>query len=186
MREIVCPWQDIEYVLLNFGATLGAAAQGYLSFMGSRFARGKRPDLTGGGLMRSYGSWTEVRNEGQRIKGDERILGESAFVQRILSHAEEGLRRPRAPKMSLKTLAQRVGALCEIEPDSLCHKSRKAHLVEARSLFCFWAVRNLGYAATTVASFIGTTQPGIGYAADRGEAIACEKGYRLDEAQLLI
>jgi hypothetical protein len=52
----------------------------------------------------------------------------------------------------------------------LCHKSRKAHLVEARSLFRFWAVRNLGYAATTVASFIDMTQPGI-YAADRGQAM---------------
>ncbi len=182
MGEIVRPWQDADYVLLNFGASARSARQGYLSFMENRFARRRRPDLTGGGLMRSYGSWTEVRNEGQRIKGDERILGESAFVQRILSHAEEELRRPRAPRMSLKTLAQRVGALYEIEPDSLYDKSRKAHLVEARSLFCFWAVRNLGFAATTVASFIGMTQPGIGYAADRGEAIACKKGYRLDEA----
>jgi len=42
----------------------------------------KRPDLTGGGLLRSYGSWGEVKRIGnmERIKGDERILGDSAFV----------------------------------------------------------------------------------------------------------
>ncbi len=182
MGEIVRPWQDADYVLLNFGASARSARQGYLSFMESRFARGKRPDLTGGGLMRSYGSWTEVRKEGRRIKGDERILGGNAFVQRILSHAQEKMRRPRAPKMSLKTLAQRVGALYEINPDLFLEKNRKARLVEARSLFCFWAVRNLGYAATTAASFLRMTQPGVGYAADRGEAIAREKGFVLDEA----
>lgn len=56
-------------------------------------------------------------------------------------------------------------------------------LAEARSLFCFWAVRNLGYAATTAASFLRMTQPGVGYAADRGEAVARRKGFVLGEAQ---
>jgi len=90
MGEIVRPWQDARCPLLNFGA----ARQRHLSFMENRSARGKRPDLTGGGLTRGCGSWTEVRKEGQRIKGDERIPGESAFVQGILSHAEERLRGP--------------------------------------------------------------------------------------------
>ncbi len=99
-----------------------------------------------------------------------------------LSHAEEEMRRPRAPKMLLKTLAQRVGALYGINPDLFLEKSRKARLVEARSLFCFWAVRDLGCAATTAASFLRMTQPGVGYVADRGEAIAREKGFVLGEA----
>jgi len=72
----------------------------------------------------------------------------------------------------------------EINPDLLSEKSRKAHLVEARSLFCFRAARHLGYAATATASFLRMTRPGAGCAADRGEAIARAKGFVLGEAKL--
>jgi len=72
----------------------------------------------------------------------------------------------------------------EINPDLLSEKSRKAHLVEARSLFCFRAARNLGYAATAAASFLRMTRPGVGCAADRGEAIARAKGFVRGEAWL--
>ncbi len=45
---------------------------------------GKRADLIGWGLTRSYGGWTAVK-EHQRnkvlAKGDERILGDSDFVE---------------------------------------------------------------------------------------------------------
>ena len=70
----------------------------------------------------------------------------------------------------------------EINPDLLSEKSRKAHLVEARSLFCFRAARHLGYAATATASFRRMTRPGAGCAADRGEAVARAKGFVLGEA----
>ena len=47
----------------------------------------------GGGLIRSLGGWDEVkmmRLTGQdRIKSDQRILGESSFVQDVLSESEE-------------------------------------------------------------------------------------------------
>ncbi|MBW1700059.1 MAG: transposase, partial [Deltaproteobacteria bacterium] len=44
--------------------------------------------------------------------------------------------------------------------------------VEARSLFCYWAVRELGYTATDMARRLGMTQPAVGYAVRRGEKIA--------------
>jgi putative transposase len=68
-----------------------------------------------------------------------------------------------------------------LTPTGLSDKSRRTHLVEARSLFCYFAVRELGYAATAVASYLGLTQPGVGYAVDRGEAIAREKTFTLGE-----
>lgn len=45
------------------------------------------PDLTGGGLLRSIGGWTVLkglRKAGIRVKGDERILGDSDFVKNVL------------------------------------------------------------------------------------------------------
>jgi hypothetical protein len=49
--------------------------------------------LIGGGLIRSLGGWDEVKKirvSGQdRIKSDQRILGDSDFVSDILSESEE-------------------------------------------------------------------------------------------------
>jgi len=44
--------------------------------------QGRRPDLVGGGLLRSHGGWASLkalRKAGAHQKGDERILGESTF-----------------------------------------------------------------------------------------------------------
>jgi hypothetical protein len=170
-------WQDVDCVLLAFGNARKKARRLYLSSMESRLARGRRPDLAGGGLLRSYGSWEEVRKMGQRVKGDERILGDDAFVQRILSGERRSRRRQAG--LTLDSLAQRVSNLYDITLESLCSRSRRSLLVEARSLFCFWAVRLGGFQATHVAAFLDMTPPGIGYAADRGEKIARDKGHSL-------
>jgi hypothetical protein len=60
----------------------------------------------------SHGSWTEVRKPGQRIKGDERILGDSPFVQSMLS-GERLSHRTAAGQagVTFTTLVQRIGDL---------------------------------------------------------------------------
>lgn len=176
MGKVLYPWQDIDYVLRNFGHTERTARQIYLSSMESRLARGRRPDLTGGGLIRSYGSWTEVKKTGQRIKGDERILGDSDFVQRMLTGEPTRIRADREG-LTLDYLAGRVRDLCGITPESLGSGSRRSQVVEARSLFCFWAHRYGLFPAAKIAHFLHMTPPGVGYAVERGERIAHEKGY---------
>jgi hypothetical protein len=49
--------------------------------------------------------------------------------------------------------------------------------VEARSLFAFWAVREGRVPCAHVAAFLNITPPGVGYAIERGEVIARERGY---------
>jgi hypothetical protein len=54
-----------------------------------------RPDLVGGGLIRSVGSWSEVlslRRAKERVFTDERILGRGDFVETILRGADERLK----------------------------------------------------------------------------------------------
>lgn len=180
MGRALHPWQDADYVLRHFNAGTENARRNYLSFMQSRLTRGKRPDLTGGGLLRSYGSWAEVKKtaHSERIKGDERILGDSGFVQRILS-GERLSPRTRQSGVTPDALAARIGDLYDIAIESLCSKNRRSHLVEARSLFCFRAVRHGGFPVARVAAFLNMTPTGVGYAAERGEAIAHKKGYTL-------
>ncbi len=87
-------WQDVEYVLGFFGKRLGGAQKKYGLYVEKGVSMGRRPELVGGGLIRSLGGWDEIKKmrlTGQdRIKSDQRILGESDFVLRarakITSH----------------------------------------------------------------------------------------------------
>ena len=57
---------------------------------------GRRPELVGGGLIRSSGGWGVLKAMSKariHLKGDERILGESDFVKKVLSERGEKLTR---------------------------------------------------------------------------------------------
>ena len=48
-----------------------------MSFVSEGAKEGRRPELVGGGLLRSLGGWKglkELRNSGEKVRGDERIL----------------------------------------------------------------------------------------------------------------
>ncbi len=68
-----------------------------------------------------------------------------------------------------------------IEADDIFLKGKQQKRVKARSLFCFWAVRELGISLTELARRLGISVPGVGYSVERGESIACESDYRLIE-----
>ncbi|MCF6291152.1 MAG: transposase [Desulfobacterales bacterium] len=54
-------WQDRDYVLRRFGKKEKAARSAYRQFVADGVGQGRRPDLVGGGLVRSLGGWSEVR-----------------------------------------------------------------------------------------------------------------------------
>jgi putative transposase len=57
---------------------------------------GRLPELTGGRLIRSLRGWEEVkaqRRQRASMKGDERILGESEYVTKVLRAANESLKK---------------------------------------------------------------------------------------------
>jgi len=86
-------WQDTKYVLSFFGKKVSEAREYYLSYMESGIDQGRRPELVGGGPIRSLDGWAEVKKmrlKGHdRLKGDERILGDSAFVMEVLAEADD-------------------------------------------------------------------------------------------------
>lgn len=117
-------------------------------------------------------------NKGDSIKSDERILGDSEFVMQVLAEADETFDR----RYKLKSLGydvakveDRVLDLFGIKRDRLYSGSRKKRITEARSVFCYWCVRELGESMTSIAKRLDLTQPAFGYTIDRGEEIA-EKG----------
>ena len=68
-------FQDVDYILNLFGGKILEARRLYLEFVKKGISLGRRPDLTGGGLVRSAGGWSaskSMRKGEIRMKGDER------------------------------------------------------------------------------------------------------------------
>jgi putative transposase len=179
-------WYDTTYVLSYFGKDVSGARKRYLSYVKKGVDQGRRPELVGGGLVRSLGGWCAVKKlrlKGQdRIKGDERILGDGEFVTALLSEANERLERRYELKglgYDLEKIGQRVSEIYGIEKEQIYSRGRRKVQVAARDLLCFWAVRELGMSCTGVAEHLGMSQPGVGYAVSRGEKIAKEYKYQL-------
>jgi len=181
-------WCDTKYVFSYFGKKVSDSRKFYLSYVKEGIDQGRRPELVGGGLVRSLGGWSAVRKlrlKGQdRIKGDERILGDGEFVSALLSDANEKLDRCYELKglgYDLTKIGQRVSKIYGIDNEEIYSRGRRKAQVEARDLFCYWAVRELGISCTDVAKRLGMSQPGVGYAVSRGEKNAKKHKYQLHE-----
>ena len=54
-------WQATQEVLTRFGPTPRQARAAYCGFMAAGLSQGRRPELEGGGLLRSVGGWQAVQ-----------------------------------------------------------------------------------------------------------------------------
>lgn len=178
-------WQEVDYILACFDKKISIARKRYGEFVRDGVAVGKRPELTGGGLIRSLGGWQTAKNAlstMDRLKGDERILGGSDFVAHVLRHAEEEMNRRdrlRHDGYGIDRLAKEVADLFDIEPDRIFEPGKYPRIVQARGLFCYWAVRELGMTATALAEKLRLSQPAVSMAVKRGEQLSREKRYTL-------
>ena len=87
MGKVKREWQNSEYVLSFFGQNR-YRRRNYQQYVQKGVALGRRPELVGGGLVRSLGGWSEVlalRGRGEKQRSDQRILGDSEFVQDVIS-----------------------------------------------------------------------------------------------------
>jgi len=117
------------------------------------------------------------------MKGDERILGDGDFVMDVLSEANERMDRRYELKSrgyDIEKLEDRVLEIYGVDKDELYSKSRQKIRADARSVFCYWAVRELGVEGTQVAKRLGMSQPGIAYAVKKGERIVKDRNLRME------
>lgn len=181
-------WQDVNYVLGYFSSSARHSQKNYFSFVAKGLKEGRRNDLTGGGLIRSLGGWSEVKKLREKdmhhIMSDERILGDSEFVESVLSYANERYESSYELKRrgyDLDRIAERVAEIYGIEVHHVYSKGKQTQKVKARSLLCYWAVREVGVSLREMARRLEMTAPAIGYAVERGESLAKDNGYRLLE-----
>lgn len=159
-------WQDIDTVLAYFGRGRKAVEK-YEQYVAEGISLGKRPELVGGGLIRSLGGWFQVlslRRKGIKVVSDERILGRDEFIHRLMSEAEEReketLRLGREVP-GLQDLAKRIMRGEGIEESEFRSGTRNREVVRARRLFCQLAVGRMGYPGAEVARFLGVTTSSV-------------------------
>jgi len=178
-------WQDIDWILRLFSDRIGVARGRYHQFVEKGISMGRRKDLTGGGLIRSMGGWAAVKSMRQAKmfeKSDERILGDGDFVDQVLSAAEERMERTNlliSKGYNLKMIAQRVCFLMGLEPSEIWKIGKARGRVAARSLLCFWAVRELGMRMTDLSRRLNLSLTGVSQSVMRGERIAEANGFKL-------
>lgn len=183
MGEQKNDWQDMSYVLRLFGSHMSQARRRYRQFVEKGIELGRRPELVGGGLVRSLGGWSEVktlRRERAFMKGDERILGESNFVEKVLKHAEETMIRKyqaKAKGLDLDGVARQVANLFDMEIKEVWSAGKKRELVNARSMLCFWAVRELHISMTSLARRLNISITAVSNSVSRGERLVKINGY---------
>lgn len=155
-------WQDTEYVLSYFGKGVGRRRK-YLRFVEEGIKMGRRPELVGGGLIRSMGGWSEVfalRRRGEKTASDERILGDGKFVEKVIAEWSEVGRanlRLTGVRKSLSLLAQQVCENLGVTIEELRAGSRRRVIMKGREEIAQVAVKGLGYSGAEVARYLGVT-----------------------------
>ncbi len=168
-------WQDVETVLGYFGSRRKTAVMKYEEFVREGVGQGRRPELVGGGLIRSLGGWSQVvslRRKGMQIVHDDRILGSSDFVSGLLREAEG--KEKETLRLSLKgrdldSLAQEIANREGVEEKVLRGGSRSAAAVRARRILCQLAVKKLNYYGAEVARYLGMTTSAVNRSANSKE-----------------
>ena len=149
---------------------------------------GRRKELTGGGLIRSMGGWTVVKSMRKAKmfeKSDERILGD--FVTQVLSVAEEQMEQRNlliSQGYDLKMISERVSSVMNLEPSEIWKVGKSRRRVAARSLLCFWAVRELGISMTELSRRLNLSLSGVSQSVTRGENIAEINDFKLLDRKL--
>ena len=180
-------FQDVDYILRLFGRKIPEAHRLYLEFVKKGVATGRRPELTGGGLVRSAGGWSALkamRNGESRMKGDERILGQGDFVETVLKAARENLDRKskvRALGYDFDWLVGRVLSLFDLTFNELLTGGKQRKMVRARSVLCYWGTRELGMSAVSLSKKLDIAPSTASECAMRGQKIVEEHGWRLLE-----
>jgi REP element-mobilizing transposase RayT len=162
MGKVKRRWQNTDYVLSFFGQDR-YRLRNYLNYIKNGVAAGRRPELVGGGLLRSIGGWSEVvavRRRGEKQASDQRILGDGEFVQEIISGLDNLVKenlRLSGQRIDINGLAEHVCDTYDISLGELRSGSRRRAAVKARSMMCWVGVRELGYSGADVARYLGVT-----------------------------
>lgn len=168
-------WQDANYVLSCFGNSIRKGRKICQTFLAEGVKQGRRPDLVGGGLIRSLGGWSVVRGwqiSKQKVIADERILGKDDFVEKILEEAESKVKS----SFPLNWLRQKITELIEeackmrgVSWQEMRLGSRRREVSKIRSNLAYDLARNWGVPLAEIARQLGVSTSAISQILKRGQ-----------------
>jgi len=133
-------------------------------------------------------AWADGQNTSQKkkmqkhLKGDERILGDSDFVQSVLQNQNEDLERKyrlQVAGINFKAVVEEVADMYQLEPESLLVPGGRGLLAMGRALICFWCVKELGMRGIQVAEKMKISPGAVTKSAKRGREMAKKAGLKL-------
>jgi putative transposase len=170
------PWQDRAYVLAWFGQRERPAYQAYRAYLREGIPQGRRLDLVGGGLIRSLGGWAEVRairQRGERVRTDARILGSGPFVEQMLARGDDRAKRQVARAKRLHEAEGIIRQACQrngISDEELRMGGRRRQISAVRAHLAVYLVTQCGLSLADAARQLGVSTSGIAKAVARAEA----------------
>ncbi|MBW2205919.1 MAG: transposase [Deltaproteobacteria bacterium] len=160
-------WQERGYVLNWFGKQKKEAKNRYRRYVQEGISLGDRPDLVGGGLIRSLGGWSNVismRRHGAQDFSDERILGSGEFVEQIIEEAEDLVKRQLPANRRQKTIDKILQDICNMRGVNimeLSSGSRRRFVSEARRAIVCRLVKDHGIPLAEVARHVGVSTSAV-------------------------
>jgi putative transposase len=121
------------------------------------------------------------RKATEHLRGDERILGDSDFVQAALDAQKEALERRyrlKAQGVDLSKVIDRVAAISGLDAETLKKPGKQPSVVKARSVVFYLAVHELGATTVMLGKELGICQSAVSKAVTRGRAHAEGLGIR--------
>jgi hypothetical protein len=160
-------WQDCDYVLKWFGRRKSDAIKAYREYVKKGIEKGKRPELVGGGLIRSKGGWSNVKSlrgkDGFEMS-DARILGSGDFVEQITKEASANVKYQFAESERKKMVEEYIAITCEKEgltTNELRSGSRRKHVSRTRAIVANYIVRNVGVTLADAARYLGVSTSAV-------------------------
>jgi len=173
MGRIKHEWQDRDYVLSWFGNKEGEARRAYRQYVEEGVGQGRRPELVGGGLVRSLGGWSQVlsmRRHNERVVTDERILGSGDFVDRIIREADHRVKYQFGGNKIREKAAEFIEQVCKrenINAKELRMGAKRGRIGRVRSQIACRLVEDYGIPLAEVARQLGVTTSAISKAINR-------------------
>ncbi|MBI2061578.1 MAG: transposase [Nitrospirae bacterium] len=176
MGRVDREWQDTESVLSRFGSQAGRARSRYREYVEAGRDQGRRPELMGGGLIRSAGGWESVRamrRGREAFLSDERVLGTGEFVERLVREAEtlgETRSRLQRSRVSLPVLLGRVCREMGVSAEAVLGGSRRRDVSRVRAVVAYVWTEHLGRSGRALAQALGVRPVSIWHGARRAGA----------------
>ena len=127
----------------------------------------------------------EIRLKGRdRIKSDQRILGEGDFVDEVLWESEKQFSRRyrlRGLGYDFERVVERVSEILQLQKEYITGKGRQRDRVAARDLLCYWCAAELRMSIVDIARRLDLTPAAVSLAVQRGEKIVKQEGYQMEE-----